>query len=234
MTGLVRDGAEALSRCHRVARTEGLAHALSVLQSAVLPGMLPCGPGGHAVVPVDVAASARQVWRAGVVSDRSSADEAILLTAALPDGGVVALRLRADPTGTFDGCAEDGMTWALGLLWLRLGSSEGLLDACTAYLGERHTGESSLLHQQMVQGAIAEVLIDHLEIRAVLADAHPGHLSPATLADLHDRITWADRALLRLLGASGFVAGGPGQVAQISEILAEVHTGVPERKRVRQ
>jgi hypothetical protein len=109
----------------------------------------------------------------------------------------------------------------LGLVWLRFGLSEGLLDTCVQYLGGRVTGDTTLLRQQMVKGSIAEVLIEHLEIRAVLTQTEP---SLETIAHLQQQISLADRVLLRLLGASGFVAGGPGEVAHLSELLADSYS----------
>jgi hypothetical protein len=204
--------ARALSRIRRVARTAGLVPALSALCAETLPGLLPCGPAGHAIVPADVAASADRVWLAGVVSPRSPGTEKTLSTVELDDGVLVVLRHQPAVRPSVHGSA-----WEAGLVVLRLGLSERLLDTCVRYLGDRTTGESTLLRQQLVQGAVADVLIEHLEVRAVLADeaSDPAHLQ--------DQITRADRVLLRLLGAGGFLAGGPGTTAHLSELLAEAH-----------
>jgi hypothetical protein len=43
------------------------------------------------------------------------------------------------------------------------------------------------------------------------------------LNHLHSQLTSADRALVKLLGASGYLAGGPGQAAHVSELLAEAY-----------
>jgi hypothetical protein len=206
-----------LAVCRHTARTAGLAPALTVLCEEVLPGLLPCGPAGHAVAPAGLAAAADRIWLAGAVSDRADGTETTLSTVALPGGAVTLLcHQPLAPTEPVD----DDTAWALGLVWVRLGLSEGLLDACVRHLGGRTTGDSTVLHQQLVKGAIADVLIEHLEVRAVLTGTD---LTATALAHLQAQLTLADRALLRLLGASGFLAGGPGEVAHVSELLAEAH-----------
>lgn len=202
--------APVLSDVRRVARTAGLVPALSALCAETLPGLLPCGPAGHAIVPADVAAAADRVWLSGGVTPRSSGLEKTLSTVG--DGALVVLCHQPMTRPVVHESA-----WEAGLGWLRLGLSERLLDTCVRYLGDRVTGESTLLRQQLVQGAVADVLVEHLEVRAVLASGagDPTHLQ--------DQLTRADRALLRLLGASGFLAGGPGTTAHLSELLAEAH-----------
>src|SRR5205807_900509 len=107
----------------------------------------------------------------------------------------------------------------LGLVWLRLGLSEGLLDACVRYLDSRACGDSTVLRQQMVKGAVADVLIEHLEVHATLSG-----VDTPDLAHLHQQITLTDRALLLLLGASGYLTDGAGETAYRSEVLAEAYT----------
>ncbi|MFC5186350.1 acyl-CoA dehydrogenase family protein [Actinomadura harenae] len=108
--------------------------------------------------------------------------------------------------------------WTLGLLWLRLGVSEWLLDRTMAYLGARTTGGTPLLLQQMVKGQLAEAVTEQVELSTLLAGRAPDRLD-----DPHRQITRADRALLRLLGGSGFRADGPGQAAHASELLADFY-----------
>jgi hypothetical protein len=195
----------------RTARENGLAQALTELCGEAMPGVLPCGPGGHAVVPTVVAATADRIWQDGRVYDRATGEEEVLRRS----GSLVALRHH--PGGHADVIDHGG--WARGLVWLRLGLSEGLLDACVRYLDSRACGESTVLRQQMVKGAVADVLIEQLEVHAALT----GMDAPG-LAHLHQQITVADRALLRLLGAAGFLADGAGETAYRSEVLAEAYT----------
>jgi hypothetical protein len=214
-------------RCHRMARVEGLAPALTLLRSAVLPGLLPCGPGGHAVVPAGIGADAGRIWLDGVTFDPATGRHTRLEHFDLPGGRVVALRCSACPAG---GVASDSerAAWALGLVWLRLGLSEALREECLRYLRGRRSGESALVHQQLVKGALAAALAEHLEVRAVLSGAEPGDLPPAVLAGLHALITGTDRAQLRLLGGSSMLTGGPGEVAHVSELVADAYP--PEQR----
>lgn len=68
---------------------------------------------------------------------------------------------------------------------------------------------------------------------AARAACHDGAVRPAGgaaggwLGHVHERITRADRVLLRLLGAYGFVVPGPGWDAHLSEVLADVYRQGP-------
>lgn len=208
------------ARCRRTAREEGLAPALALLCHEALPGMVPCGPGGHAVVPTEVAASASRVWQGGRVSDRAEGEEEVLSTTTPLGGALVALRHR--PGGRTEVAGRRDV-WETGLVWLRLGLSESLLDTCVRHLDGRACGDSTVLRQQLVKGEVADVLIEQLEVHAVLTGVDAQDLDSVRLAHLRDQITVADRALLRLLGASGFLAGGAGEVAYLSEVLAEAY-----------
>ncbi|MGB2570920.1 acyl-CoA dehydrogenase family protein [Micromonospora citrea] len=183
-------------RCRQVARTGTVADALRQIR----PG--PAWRGRYAVVAAG--------------PDEPAAVTDPLLAA---EGLVVVRR----PGGTEPPVpAAAAREVALAMAWLRLGLSERLLDDCLAYLDGRTTGGEPLIGQQLVRGELAEIRMDHLEVAAVLDDATP---SNAHVLDVHRRITGADRALLRLLGASGFVADGPGRVAYVSELLADVYAG---------
>jgi alkylation response protein AidB-like acyl-CoA dehydrogenase len=208
-------GESVLAGCRRTAREEGLAPALAVLCAHALPEFLPCGSLGHAVVPTELAVAADRVWLAGTVFTRSAGTET-----TLGRGAVVVLRHVPGGDGSQ---ADSGEQWRTGLVWLRLGLSERLLDDCLAYLGNRQCGDSSLLRQQLVMGSLADAVIVHQEIRAVLSDLDAVGLVSDTTTHLHRQLTANDRALLRLLGASGFLKGGPGEAAYLSELLADVH-----------
>ncbi|MCS7481013.1 DUF2786 domain-containing protein [Umezawaea endophytica] len=210
------------SRCHRAARTDGVAPAVTELAVAVLPGLLPCGPAGHAIVSEEIAAGTSRVWADGVTVDRSACAETALGEIDLPGGPVLLQRHRA-PGGVNGFAPAQRAAWTLGLVWLRLGLSEELRETAMRYLNGRRTGNSTLLQQQMVKSTVADGLIEHLEVRAVLTGIGPGELPDTVLNHLHAQLTQADRALVKLLGASGYLAGGPGQVARVSELLAEAY-----------
>jgi hypothetical protein len=203
----------------RSARAEGLAASLTVLYTAVLPDLLPFGPGGHAVCPVPLAGAATGSWSGGVEAPRDPARERVLRTVR-PAGGDLLL-VKGGPAV---GGGEDGRTrrFRSGLLWLRLGLSEALLDACLTHLGGRRTGATAtLIQQQMVKGAVADAVMLQQEALAVLEAAADGESADHT----HALLTAADRELIRLLGASGYVAGSPGETADLSELLADVYHG---------
>ncbi|SCG76324.1 Acyl-CoA dehydrogenase, C-terminal domain [Micromonospora coxensis] len=185
-------------RCRQVARTGSVADALRVI------GPHRTGWGRHLIVPAG--------------PDRPPAVADPLLAAE----GLAVVRRAAGPhpPGAAEVAAAREVT--LATAWLRLGLSERLLDDCLGYLHGRTTGGEPLIGQQLVRGELAEIRMDHLEVAAVLDDAPP---SDAQLLDAHRRITGADRSLLRLLGASGFVADGPGRIAYVSELLADAYAG---------
>ncbi|MFC9386481.1 hypothetical protein [Streptomyces venezuelae] len=219
----------AAEHVHGVARREGLAPALAALGSAALPGLLPCGPAGHAVVDARTHAEAGEIWAGGRRRPRDRRRETVLTETPLPGGTVVTTRVtRPAPDGDRRPDAADeaaAATYARGLVWLRLGLSEGLRSTCVAHLAHRRTGDTTVLQQQLVKGTVADVLVEHLEVRAVLTGAAPGDLDTGMLGHLHRRITAADREQVRLLGASGYLMDSPGLTAYASELLAEAHTG---------
>ncbi|MET9786747.1 hypothetical protein [Streptomyces canus] len=208
MTGRTA-AADAYIRYRRTARQDGLVRALTLLCETVGDAGPPRGPGGHTVVPAGIAGA-------------DTGD--VVTTLTVEDGTVVALRSRAEP-GVSMTPRQERAAWALGLTCLRFGLSERLLDAVLAHLGGRTVGDAKLLHQQMVKGGVAEAVIEQLEIETMLAGATPGDLDDDVLAGLNAQITETDRMLLRLLGAVSFLADGPGQVARVSELIADVHFG---------
>jgi hypothetical protein len=214
---------------HDLAHRRELGSALATLHAVPGPGTVVSGPRGHALAPEHTLHEATRVWCDGRRVERASLSETECTPAALAGSGVVALR--------FTGPAADGQpepsaltdqhTWTTGLLWLRLGLSRALLDSALSYLGGRTTGGVPLLRQQLVRGAVADGLIEHLEVESALLATPPGHeLHAAAEASLHDQLTNADRGLVRLLGASGFTCEAAGRTAYVSELLADVYAGV--------
>lgn len=201
------------ARCHEVAFRNGMAPALTLLATDALPGLLPCGPGGHAVVAEDVAAAGK-VWLDGWTAERTATRE--LGGAALPGGTV--LFLAHDTAGRVTVDEQQRTNWALGLAWLRLGLSDALRETCVHHLRGRTVGTSVLLQQQLVKGALADALAEQLEVHAVLAGS-----PECGFNRVHARITRADRVLVRLLGAGGYLTGSSGHVADVSELLAETY-----------
>jgi len=222
MTALTGPDIRAGYDCYRTARADGLVPALEMVTGTLLSGMVPFGPAGHAVTTSTVADSASHAWCDGVRIEREAGTEQTLTVAAVPGGAVTILR-RAAPTDPGERDATPPEIWLSGLAWLRLGLSEGLRLSCTAYLGSRRAGaNATLLQQQLVKGSIAEAVAAHLEVHAVLRDSDA--VRTTGMADrLHRLLTAADRELVRLLGASGYVTGGKGQEANLSELLADAY-----------
>ncbi|MER7672922.1 hypothetical protein ABTY61_31325 [Kitasatospora sp. NPDC096128] len=232
------------------ARSDGLVPALTLLSRALSPGAPPRGLRGHAVVPRELLdgypESATGGGQRGPTTEAGPPDP-------IPDPtpGLAVLPPATAPAPARTRPGADPHAWGTGLAWLRLGASERLREACVAYLAARTVEGTSLLLQQLVKGALADALIEQLEIGGVLdslaadhhesddadrADADPGDgsplapvrpLDPRALARLQAQITEVDRALLRLLGAHGFTAEGPGRDAHASELLADVYCGWP-------
>jgi Acyl-CoA dehydrogenase, C-terminal domain len=202
----------------RIARDESLEGALLHVYASLGTTVLPYGPGGHAVAPASLAESAQRLWFGGTVTARDPALETVVADPLLAGEGLVGLRRRGAPaSGTKDGLSAD-------LALVRLGLSERLLDDCLDYLSARTVGDAPLLDQQLVRGDLADAGTDLVELRVLLSG--PG-VSDVDLPWLHDRLTDVDRLMLRLLGASGFLADGPGRRAAVGELLSDTYVGHP-------
>jgi alkylation response protein AidB-like acyl-CoA dehydrogenase len=189
---------------YETARKDSLAAALTELYAPL--DAVPFGPEGHAVVP-----------RALAPAGWSTVDNPVLDGEGLVGLRHVGLRHEGGPPPVPPDLLTDLLT---GLAWVRLGLSARLLDDCVSYLDGRTVGGAPLLDQQLVRGDLADAATTHEEL-AVLLDGTPP--DPADLPWLHRRLTRVDRLLLRLLGASGFLAGGPGQRAAASELVSDAY-----------
>lgn len=123
------------------------------------------------------------------------------------------------------------------LLALRLGFGEHLRDHATERLRTRPSGDGVLLSSPLVRSQLAEIAGRQAEAAGRLGGAgrtdtaarRPGNR--AAVHRLHTLLTTIDRSTLRLLGASGYVAGSPGADAHLSELLPFVLTGPEEARR---
>lgn len=204
---------------HDAARHDDPYGALLTLHRGTGGDVLRCGPGGHSIAPGEIARRATRVRVGGRDVERSARTEEALTTVPLEGLGLVALRHG-------DACrGEPDPRWTTALAWLRLGLSGRLLDACVASLGARSFGGAKLLHQQLVKGALADVAAELAETRTLLTGTPPDR---TVLALVHRQLTGTDRMQLRLLGANGFAADGPGRWAYVSELLGAVYTGGDE------
>jgi len=189
---------------HDVARDDGLAAGFRALQAAVAPAGVPCGPAGHVVT------------LAGIPCPGDSQDEQAGQIALGADTFVVA----RGPVAT-----AVPEAWALGLSWVRLGTSRWLLRRCVEHARGRQVGDGSLLQQQLVMGAVADALIEQLEAQSLLAGG--GDPGAELLSEANAAIVTADRLALGLLGASGFAQGLDSCTAWVSELLADAFIGSP-------
>ncbi|MER5551552.1 hypothetical protein ABT001_07710 [Streptomyces sp. NPDC002793] len=212
MTTPVRDGTPPTTpgaRVRDLARTQGAAPALRELLGPPDPAVPPHAPHGFAVLPQEHAELAGYAGRSVEA----------LRTYALP-GGPLTL-VRVDRVGPGDRCAPPFD--AAALLWLRLGLAEALRRACVEHLRDRPSGDSTVLLQPLVKAQLAEATAAQLELAAWLGEGAADDVPAARLRGPHAQVTENGRALLRLFGAHGFLADGPGGVAHLSELLADVH-----------
>ncbi|MEV0911045.1 hypothetical protein [Streptomyces hokutonensis] len=194
-------------RIQHIAREQGFAPALRRLGAACAGQVLPPGAGGH-IMASEEAYGNRQ-------------EKALSHRWPLPGGAVVV-------SGASRPAADGRRIDQRLLLHLRLGLSEGLRDDCVAHLANRPSGDGTVLLHQMVKGQLAEALGRQLELGTVLASADGAELSDRHARHLHGEVTATSRALLRLLGARGYLMDGPGAAAHVSELLADLHLPAEE------
>ncbi|GAA2698699.1 hypothetical protein [Actinoplanes palleronii] len=207
-------------QARRAARAHGLTATLTTMHDTLPERVLPCGPSGCCVLPEPALHDVIGVWTAGTVAVLDPAAVERLGRVETPDGPLAAVRYRGAPGPA--GVPAPWSDWLARLAGLRLGLSEALLDATVAHLGDRRVGDTPLLLQQLIKGALADAVTEQIEIKIQLTGTPP----PAeSLVALHRQITMTDRMLLRLLGASGFTADGPGAVVNASELLADAWIG---------
>ncbi|GAA0368987.1 MULTISPECIES: acyl-CoA dehydrogenase family protein [Micromonospora] len=210
------------------ARSYGVEAALADLYDRIAGGSLVAGPTGQALAPGPVGRAAERVWPGGTPLRGLAGVTTVALPAPVRDADLTALRGLPGPDRS--GWASYRI-WLLGLAWLRLGSSAGLLDRIRAHLAGRRAADGPLLRQQLVQAALAEAVTDQLTVQALLTDADrpaesdpdPSAESVADLVQAHHQLTAADHALLPVLGAAGFTQDGPGRAVYLSHLLADVY-----------
>ncbi|MFY1583586.1 hypothetical protein [Micromonospora sp. HUAS LYJ1] len=212
------------TRPYDTARSGGVEAALTALYDQVAAGALVAGPAGQALAPGDVGRAADRVWPGGTPLRQLTGVTAVTLPAPVRDADLLAVRGLPGPDGSG---WEPYRTWLLGLAWLRLGSSAGLLDRARSQLAGRRAAGGPLLRQQLVQATLAEAVTDQLTVRALLTDPDPA----VDLVQAHHQLTASDHVLLPVLGAAGYTEDGPGRAVYLSHLLADVY--LPARHEVR-
>ena len=194
-----------------VAAESGIVPALARLHSALSPGVLPAGPGGHVLLPAEIAVVCDRFQAPGGVRDRQDFLEDALGTVPTDSGDLTALRVATA------GPADD--TWAEGIAWLRLGLVDRLLHRAVEHLRGRTVQGTTTLSLPLVRALLADGVAARAQAQALLA----GWPDADTTAAAHRAIAEAERIGLHLVGASGFVADGPGRDVRAAELLADTY-----------
>jgi hypothetical protein len=234
-------------RCRSRAKTEGPAPALAELRAGLGPDARAWGPGGHAVLPLaaaeapggapvatlEFASGDLGVWRdarhrdgttgpwaTGVLWIRLGLTEQLLRTAADHLAGRrVGGEVLAGIASVRAALGEAAADLLEARLLLEHGPDDGLPGtAVAAPPGEPATGPG----HHAVSGRAADAG----------APEPPGPRAPAGGSGVPgaegasraaEALARAQRAVLRLLGAAGYLDAGPGRLARAVDLLADVH-----------
>jgi hypothetical protein len=205
-------------QCRQTAFADGPSNALRLLESSLCPGAVACGPGGYAVCAAARLRDCDWVWSAGTRIERGKCTERVLTVFDVAGEQFTAVHFGPPEAVAI---TRSRRAWLTGLAWMRLGASERLLHHTARYLAGRSDGNGPLLRRSVLESDLAEAQLELLEVCATL-DREAG-----SIALVHAQLGRADRGLLRLLGASGFVAERPGQEAYLVELLTHVHVAQP-------
>jgi hypothetical protein len=111
--------------------------------------------------------------------------------------------------------------FAAGLLDLHAQVLRDTLRHALAHLSSRTSAGTPLLSRQLVQGDIADVAMGLSEHEAMPLDHRDAGRHARWRA--HLRLVAGGRRALRLLGASGFLATGPGGGLHLAEAVGNVY-----------
>ncbi|MFF9625769.1 acyl-CoA dehydrogenase family protein [Streptomyces griseosporeus] len=183
-----------IATCERAAHADGLAAGLA----AALDGFDPtAAPGPVTAVP----------------SDWVTPDSEVLPHRVAEATGISFVRCAGAPPAGPEALTAVGVLIAAA----RLGATQRLLEHAVEHLSGRTSGGEPTIRKQLVLGTVADVLTGLEALRAQLrVQAH----AAASVADVHDQITALDWETAKLLGASGFLADGPGRTAHVSQLVA--------------
>lgn len=187
-------GAGTPAELRRLGRESGLAAGLATVLSGLDPRTV--APGGRAVLPLSAVPVDAHVLP-HVFADREKVALVRLATAG-PGGGLPPERAAA-------------------LAAVRCGILERLLDAAVHRMAARSFAGTPLTDQQLVQGAMADVVtVLHM------ADATRPDTAPEAVAALHEQLTDAGWVVARFFGAEGYLATHPVRALHLSALAADV------------
>lgn len=197
MTGTDTAFGPDLARCNDLGRALDLAGGLA----AVLDGLDPrtAAPDGVALLPVGT-----PVFGARVLPHPFADRDGLMLVRFSGESGqgrgLVGQRVAA-------------------LAALRIGLLSGLLDLAAHRLAGRRFAGTRLIDQQLVVGAVADVLTE-LDLAAAAG------IDAGTTADVaaaqHERLTEAGWTVTRFFGAEGYLTDRPARTLYLSALAADV------------
>ncbi|GAA0975134.1 hypothetical protein GCM10009551_008140 [Nocardiopsis tropica] len=113
--------------------------------------------------------------------------------------------------------------WQAAVASIRLGLSLWLRRQAVGRLRKRAVEGTALIHRQLVRADLAGAATEQAVAESLLDGVATQPGARAALRRASRRLTAADRTVLRLFGASGFLSDGPGQVAYLSELMADAY-----------
>jgi Acyl-CoA dehydrogenase, C-terminal domain len=185
-------------------REIGREHGLAAGLAAVLDGLDPAAyaPQGLAALPAAAVPEGQSV-----LPNALAAREGISLVrrppgaqGAGPGGGLPPIRCAA-------------------LAAVRIGLLDRMLALATARLAARRFGGVPLIEQQLVVGAVADVVA---EIEAAAAAPYRQDTPAEATAARHERLTEAGWTVTRFFGAEGYIADHPVRCLYVSALVADV------------
>jgi hypothetical protein len=160
---------------------------------------------------------------------RSPAGYVLASLAAVPDApagplsrfGVAVTRTQPGPAVGGGPAAAVAGQFAHGLLNLHQELLENVLRQVMRHLEGRTSGGTTLASKDLIRGQLADIGIRLSEAREIIA--RPRESGSQAGWRLHLRQVAAGRLLLLLLGASGFLADGPGGDLHLAEVAGNVY-----------
>jgi hypothetical protein len=200
MTGTATAFDPDLARLHELGRALDLAAGLA----AMLDGLDPrtAAPDGVALLPVSTPVP----------------DARILPHPFAARDGLMLVRFPRPSGASGQGRGLTGPR-AAALAAVRIGLLSGLLDAAAHRLAGRTFAGTRLIDQQLVVGAVADVLTELDLAAAARLDADT---AAEVAAAQHERLTEAGWTVARFFGAEGYLADHPVRSLYLSALAADV------------